>query len=357
MGNTVSMNMLQVTDEALPEDVLEQILHLINNKARWEFGSLSDREGFSFGHWNQEILQATPRNQQDKQPLLAQNPLYQPVNQLWNLIQNTWLPGHKLVRCYVNAHTYGIEGYPHTDSRSPGHFTSLIYLNKTWCPEWAGETVFFNHAGDIVQSVIPRYGRLVIFDGRIPHAARSLSRRCGELRQTLVLKSFLPPTESDSEASARQLIQQYSGDDKNGYGYSVADHCLGLYAILKNWQVDQPILSVSLFYLLYMHAMTTHQDLVALRQKVKETVGHADETIIYEVAKHYQAQGRVNNDSPVTVTGLTDHPPQIYPFIDATHPHFNVIIALEVGEAVYKNTIYKDNNLCKIAKELGYLSN
>ncbi|WP_168641711.1 2OG-Fe(II) oxygenase [Dickeya sp. CFBP 2040] len=357
MGNTESLNRLHVTDEALPEDVLEQTLHLINNEARWEFGSLSDREGLSFGHWNQEILQATPRNQQDKQSLLAQNPLYQPVNRLWKLIQDRWLPEHKLVRCYVNAHTYGIEGYPHTDSRSPGHFTTLIYLNKTWRPEWAGETVFFNHTGDIIQSVIPRYGRLVIFDGRTPHAARSLSRRCGELRQTLVLKSFLPPAESDAEASARRLIQQYSGDDKNSYGYSVADHCLGLYAILKNWQAEQPTLSVSLFYLLYLHALTAHLDMVALRQKVTEAVGHANETMIYDVAKKYQTKGGVNKVSPMTITGLTDHPPQIYPFIEATHPYFNVIIALEVGTAVYTNTLYKDNALCKIAKALGYLSN
>lgn len=356
MGNSESLNRLQVTDEALSEDLLEQILHVINNEARWEFGSLSDREGLSFGHWNQEILQTKPRNQQDKQSLLALNPLYQPVYQLWKLIQDRWLPEHKLVRCYVNAHTYGIEGYPHTDSRSPGHFTALIYLNKIWCPEWAGETVFFNHTGDIVQSVIPRYGRLVIFDGRIPHAARSLSRRCGELRQTLVLKTFLPPAESDAEASARQLIQQYSGDDKNTYGYSVADHCLGLYAILKNWQAEQSILSVSLFYLLYLHAMTAHQDMISLRQKVTVVVGHADEMMIYDVAKEYQALGGISNVSPVTITGLTDYPPKIYHLLEASHPRFNMIIALEVGTAVYNNTLYKDNSLCKIAKELGYLS-
>ncbi len=44
-----------------------------------------------------------------------------PIAALWAQLQDRVLPGHALVRCYANAHTFGIEGYPHVDSRKPGN--------------------------------------------------------------------------------------------------------------------------------------------------------------------------------------------------------------------------------------------
>lgn len=93
----------------------------------------------------------------------------------------------KLIQIYSNAYTYGTEGTIHTDSRKPEDKTVLVYLNKEWNPEWAGETIFLNN-NEIVKAVLPKYGRTVIFPGNVPHAARSVSKFCPTVRQIIVFK-------------------------------------------------------------------------------------------------------------------------------------------------------------------------
>lgn len=66
--------------------------------------------------------------------------------------------------------------------------TVMFYLNKVWDVSYGGETIFINNSGDITNSVIPKPGRVVIFDGSIPHAAREVSRTCIELRMVATFK-------------------------------------------------------------------------------------------------------------------------------------------------------------------------
>lgn len=103
------------------------------------------------------------------------------------------------MRCYANAHTFGVEGYPHVDSRKPGNYTTIFYINPVWKPEWAGETIFMNDLGDIAHAVLPKPGRMVLFDGRIIHAARAVTRICPAMRVTLMFKTRAPGAESDAE--------------------------------------------------------------------------------------------------------------------------------------------------------------
>ena len=93
-----------------------------------------------------------------------------------------------LVRAYSNAHTYGVEGYIHRDSKFSTDETCIIYVEKDWKAEWAGETVFFNDDEDVVKAVLPRYGRMTIFPGNVKHAGRGVSRICPTIRRVLVLK-------------------------------------------------------------------------------------------------------------------------------------------------------------------------
>jgi len=100
------------------------------------------------------------------------------------------LRGHRLIRCYANGHTYGCDGAGHTDAKEPHNYTSVYYPHKFWRPDWAGETVFFNpDKTDIIGCVYPKPNRMVVFDGRIPHVARGVSRICPALRVTLMFKT------------------------------------------------------------------------------------------------------------------------------------------------------------------------
>jgi SM-20-related protein len=109
------------------------------------------------------------------------------VVHLWKIIAP---PGHTLMRCYANGQPYGTEGGIHTDSVSDKSFTLIYYPHLAWWPDWGGETVFFNQDWtDTIDCVFPRPGRLIIFNGTIPHVARAVSRTCPEMRITLMFKT------------------------------------------------------------------------------------------------------------------------------------------------------------------------
>jgi hypothetical protein len=103
--------------------------------------------------------------------------------------------GHYLLRCYANAHTYGVEGYPHTDivdASQVDNYTAVVYLNPVWKKEWAGELVLFNAAGDTLCGILPKAGRAALIPGDIVHAARGVSRQCPAVRICVAFKSRLP---------------------------------------------------------------------------------------------------------------------------------------------------------------------
>jgi len=171
----------------------KELQQFFEANVQWTFGWQSDRAGDTpFGHWNHDFLRTAGTNQENVESSLEDDERLAPLANLWARIKKNLTPGHRLVRCYANAHTFGVEGYPHLDSRAPGNYTVIVYLNPVWKPEWAGETVFFNDMGDIFKSVLPRPGRVAVFDGRILHAGRAVSRLCPALRVTLMFKTHHP---------------------------------------------------------------------------------------------------------------------------------------------------------------------
>lgn len=66
--------------------------------------------------------------------------------------------------------------------------TFLYYANLTWKEEWAGETLFFNEeVSEIVYTSIYKPGRVIIFDGSIPHSLRTQSKLAPQYRFTFGL--------------------------------------------------------------------------------------------------------------------------------------------------------------------------
>jgi Rps23 Pro-64 3,4-dihydroxylase Tpa1-like proline 4-hydroxylase len=96
-----------------------------------------------------------------------------------------------LHRVYCNAHVPSDLPLPHPDSRHSGERTILYYGNSEWKPEFAGETVFFEN-GEIIRSVIPKPGRVVMFDSTIVHCARVPTRLVTCLRLTVAFKFIHP---------------------------------------------------------------------------------------------------------------------------------------------------------------------
>jgi hypothetical protein len=96
---------------------------------------------------------------------------------------------YRIYRCYCNHAAYGDMLFTHTDAL-PGQqgLTALWYIAPEWNVEWGGETLFYNSNMDAEAAVTPKPGRLVIFDGAIPHVGRPPNRICYAPRYTLAFK-------------------------------------------------------------------------------------------------------------------------------------------------------------------------
>ena len=99
----------------------------------------------------------------------------------------------KSERIYASANPYGTIHESHIDYEetleSKGGITVMYYLNNFWDFNFAGETVFYNkNTQDILKSVLPKPGRITVFDGSIEHCAREVRRDVNDLRMVLTFK-------------------------------------------------------------------------------------------------------------------------------------------------------------------------
>lgn len=96
---------------------------------------------------------------------------------------------YRAYRAYTNVASYGDMLFSHTDCLPGQHeLTALWYLCEHWDLEWGGETLFFDDAGEVAGAVIPKPGRLVVFDGAIRHVGRPPNRICYAPRYTFAIK-------------------------------------------------------------------------------------------------------------------------------------------------------------------------
>lgn len=168
-------------DDAIPEEILGAAIAEVERHG-WQYGWRSNKN-IGFGHWN--IVLSDSKVEREE----VYHEVAEPIRALWDYIQPRYLPTTPtLVRAYANAHTYGVEGYIHRDSKFPEDQTAVIYYEKDWEPDWAGETVFFNDDNDIIKAILPRYGRLSVFPGAMKHCGRGVSRVCPVARRVLVMK-------------------------------------------------------------------------------------------------------------------------------------------------------------------------
>jgi len=184
-------------DDYLAAETWTGLLAFFERSVQWSYGWQSDLTKTPLAHLNHDFLRTHRANQDDASRALADDPSLAILNRLWQKLKIDYLPGHALVRCYANAHVYGIEGDVHVDSNLPGNYTTIFYVVPQWQVDWAGETVLINEFGDIVHAVVPRPNRMMIFDGRIRHAARAVHRKFTGLRVTLMFKSRQEGASSD----------------------------------------------------------------------------------------------------------------------------------------------------------------
>lgn len=274
----------KIMDDFLGKGQLISLQEFFEDNVSWEFGSQSDRWKLPFGHWNCDFLNTDPRNQSSCEEQLLCNTKLHIIAELWQKIKNEVFMGDELVRCYANAHTYGVEGYPHVDHRLPGNHTTVVYVNPVWTHEWAGETVLINEMGDVIHASLPKPGRILAFDGRITHVARSVSRRCPALRATLVYKSKTMNTKKFHIPEKYLEFLRKNGAHllPHSEDYSLLDHLIGTYQTLKEYRASEYLCLAGLFHSVYGTEIFKEITIeMSQRDKIRELIGLEAEELVF----------------------------------------------------------------------------
>lgn len=99
----------------------------------------------------------------------------------------------KPLRAYINYYDFSTASTIHTDDSFDGkNYTFMFFPMPQWQPNWGGELLFYsNDQEEIVKGVTIKPNRLVVFDGGIPHCAKSpsiLAKHANQDRYSIAYK-------------------------------------------------------------------------------------------------------------------------------------------------------------------------
>ena len=97
-----------------------------------------------------------------------------------------WFVNKKLIKVVCNLVRPDDVHYIHIHNK---HQVCLYYVNLDWRDGWHGETLFYNpnNLKEIIYASLYIPGRIILFDGSIPHAIRPQSVKAPKFRFTLSL--------------------------------------------------------------------------------------------------------------------------------------------------------------------------
>lgn len=237
---------------------------------------------FDQGHWNNQILPGSQLLTFDQQelPTIHHHP---EVKAIWNTIQEIIGP-RLLYRAYVNGNTYGVDSYYHRDDtwmNIPGDDTItetiVIYLNKEWDKNWGGVTHVLNEAGEIELAVMPKFGRMFIFDSSKLHSASPLSRICPAMRSVLVFKTMGP-----SNISPQVKFIHKVAKDLPHTGRSLFDHLYNTAMLLESHKFERDVVFAGLFHSIYgTEFYSNSKELGIDREAIKFQIGDYSESLVH----------------------------------------------------------------------------
>ena len=171
--------MIEVIDNVFDEKTIDFLYGYYRDVSPWHFTG----EGNVNTNWRKFYKDIGKKSEGD---IILSNKANDIFNDKLSHLKNT----HFLDHAYASGYIYGTVHDMHTDGIFPEHcYTIMFYLNKIWDVSYAGETVYTDPLrSEIIASVLPKPGRVVVFDGQIPHVAREVSRTCVELRMVATFK-------------------------------------------------------------------------------------------------------------------------------------------------------------------------
>jgi SM-20-related protein len=182
---SIDYGTVQVFDDAVPADLYGGLLETIPNLG-WQFGWRS-RLALA-RYWHHELSGGQKDNIVDVSDVVRTHP--SPLFARYvDWLRSEVVPAEtRLLRLYLNAHTFGTDGSVHTDTERKDELTTVLFLNRNWKADFGGETVVFDERGEIDTAVLPKENRLLTFPSDREHGPRPLSKMFLGLRVVLVAK-------------------------------------------------------------------------------------------------------------------------------------------------------------------------
>lgn len=165
---------LEIFDNKIPYSERDNIWdYCINSTYKLGWQDSNDSEKYDLNlhsHWNQEELESI-----NILPYIKKC-----------ISETKWFTNRDLNKIVVNLVKSDDVHYIHSHH---GQQVVLYYVNMDWRDGWYGETIFYNpdNTNDIVFTSPYTPGRIILFDGNIPHAIRPQSSKAPKFRISLTL--------------------------------------------------------------------------------------------------------------------------------------------------------------------------
>ena len=193
--------MLEVHDTRVVDwDLFQKVVHLPYKFTRTDVPPTETRPEIDFAglYWTHQLYNycpvADPDYFQNAGLQGSDDPMWKDILTYLEATIPSMPPRDNLYSAYINVLREGNNPGIHVDAPYfvPDNQTVLLYLNPDWDPEWGGETIFFDDDLDAKTLVAPRAGRVVIFDGRIPHTGRPPTPKYNHNRYIMAFKYMNP---------------------------------------------------------------------------------------------------------------------------------------------------------------------
>jgi hypothetical protein len=276
------MNILQLQEPNYP--LIRSIRDkYMNNGLKYGWKS-NVNKSYDVGHWHMDILPGIDYFV-DHTKLGSFRIKNENLCLLWDHIKD-YVGDVYPHQVYINGTTYGVDNYTHQDTQpvvtamDPTNKlkTVIVYLNDEWHHDYAGETVFFTDDMEISAGVLPKMGRLVVFDSMQHHCVRPLTKAYGGLRLTLMFKCI------DNRVKSKEidyLLKKGADRVRHAYNKSLFYHLYDTACILNRMKLPKELQDAGLYHSIYGTEFFKH-DIKVTREEVRELIGEYAEFLAYE---------------------------------------------------------------------------
>ncbi|WP_194792506.1 2OG-Fe(II) oxygenase [Pseudomonas sp. UFMG81] len=181
-----------VVDDAATSDELKRINRQLST-ACWRYGWPVNHAPHARPCWHSFIVGRKRPERQCAGDDLIHHEQWGFLADFWRRVKLAHMQTATLLGVYANGQTAGQDSPIHRDNKVDEQgLTVVLFCNEHWATSWGGELVFYDHRKEnILKSVLPKPGRMVVFNGHVPHSARSPAATCDQLRMTLAFKTII----------------------------------------------------------------------------------------------------------------------------------------------------------------------